>query len=629
MISLKKVTLARGVKRLLEDASATINPGRKLGLVGANGCGKSTLFALMTGEHHLDAGSLEMPGGLTVARLAQEVDPTEASALNFVLDGDRVLRATEKEIEDAHESGDGHRIAAAHERMTEIDGFSAAPRAHSVLAGLGFAPGDAERPVSAFSGGWRMRLALAQVLLSRAQLLLLDEPTNHLDLDAILWLEAWLSRHDGTLLVISHDREFLDSVVDGVISFEGTTLREYTGNYTAFESARAEYLSNVQSAYRRQQEEIARMRGFIDRFKAKASKAPQAQSRMKALARMEKIAPAHVDSPFDFRFRDIPAAPDPLLALDHASAGYGGNAIISGVRVAIRPGERVGILGRNGAGKSTLVKLLAGTLQPMSGERREGKGLAIGYFAQHQVETLDETATPLEMITRLDRRQREQDLRSFLGGFGFPGDMATTPCGPFSGGERARLALALIVWQRPNLLLLDEPTNHLDLETREALTTALQDFEGAIVLVSHDRHLLRTTADELWLVAGGVVTDYDGDLEDYRKLSLERDRSARGPAGASRRDERREQAKAREAQGARRKELDKRLRALERDMARRNEERKAIETELADAEFYARTPPEQLQKRIRAAAEAASKVEQLESEWLEIQGELEALSAGA
>ena len=476
MITLRKLTLRRAAKQLLDAADLAISPGERVGVIGPNGCGKSSLFALFQGELHPDSGDVELPPGWTIAHVAQETTALDRAAIEFVIDGDERLRSAERKVAAAEHAGDGERIAAAHEAYAHLDGYSARARASALLHGLGFATADLERSVAEFSGGWRMRLNLAQALMCPSDLLLLDEPTNHLDLDAIVWLESWLAGYRGTLLLVSHDREFLDATISTVVSFESRRLRRYSGNYSAFEAQRAARLANEQALHARQQREIARLEAFIDRFRAKATKARQAQSRLKALARMEVIAPAHVDSPFDFRFREFPGSPDPVLVLDDAGCGYDGRAVLSGVTLTLRAGARLGLLGRNGAGKTTLVKLAAGRLAPLAGERLEGKGLRIGYFAQHTLEVLRPDETPLQHLQRIDPQAREQSLRDFLGGFDFSGDMALSPVAGFSGGERARLALALVVWQRPNLLLLDEPTNHLDLEMREALTLALHDY---------------------------------------------------------------------------------------------------------------------------------------------------------
>ncbi len=515
MIQLRNLTLARGGEPLIEGAGLQIHPGWKVGLTGANGCGKSSFFALMRGELHAEAGDLEMPAAWAIAHVSQETPALPDAALEFTLDGDDELRGVERRLTLAEAAHDGEQIALLHGRLQEIGGYAAKARAAELLHGLGFTDADFARPVADFSGGWRVRLNLARALMARSDLLLLDEPTNHLDLDAVLWLEGWLKSYPGTLIMISHDRDFLDAVVGNILHIEGRCMSLYTGNYSACERARAARLAGQQAMFAKQQREIAHLHAYIDRFRAQATKARQAQSRLKALARMEEIAPAHVDTPFSFRFAEPAGISDPLLQLDQAAAGYGGTPVLERLALTLRPGGRVGLLGRNGAGKSTLVKLLAGELRPMSGERREGRNLVVGYFAQHQVEQLRPDESPLQHLMRAEPASREQELRDYLGGFDFRGDVVMAPRGRFSGGEKARLVLALLIRTRPNLLLLDEPTNHLDLEMREALTLALQETDAAVVVVSHDRHLLRTTCDELWLVADGQATPFDGDLDDY------------------------------------------------------------------------------------------------------------------
>lgn len=625
MITLRQLTLARGGKLLLEGIDLTLHAGQKIGVVGPNGCGKSSLFALLLGELHQEAGDLELPGRLTIAHVAQDVPAGGQAAIEYVIDGDAPLRALERELAHAHEQDDGERLAALYEAFEHASGYAARSRAASLMHGLGFAAGELAQAVDAFSGGWRMRLKLARALMCRSDLLLLDEPTNHLDLDAVIWLEQWLRDYPGTLLAISHDRDFLDGTVGHILTLEQCRLKLYTGNYSAFEEQRAMQLAQQQAAFQKQQREIAHLHSYVERFRAKATKARQAQSRLKALARMEIISPAHVDTPFDFRLREPLAGPDPLLTLEDAAAGYDARTVLADIKLSLAAGARIGLLGRNGAGKSTLIKLLAGQLAPLEGSRHEGKGLAIGYFAQHQIEVLRPDESPLRHLARLDPRTREQELRDFLGGFDFRGDMALTPVAPFSGGEKARLALALLVWQRPNLLLLDEPTNHLDLEMRHALTLALQEYEGAIVLVSHDRHLLRTTADSLWLVANGGVQPFDGDLDDYRDWLRQREAGAAAaePAGATRKQQKRDEAEARNQRYAQKRPLAQRLAKLERRIAELERERKPLGLWLADPDSYA--DKEKLQPALLREAALRLELERAEEEWLALQAELEQL----
>jgi ATP-binding cassette subfamily F protein 3 len=633
MILLRGLQLRRGVKVLFEQASLTLNRGQKIGVTGANGCGKSSLFALLLGELHQDAGEFEIQPGLVLAHVAQETPSTAAPAIEYVLDGDAELRQFEAALQAAEAAHDGTRIAEVHEDLQRVGGYSARARAAQLMHGLGFEDAEIERPVSEFSGGWRVRLNLARALMCRSDVLLLDEPTNHLDLDAIVWLEQWLASYPGTLLMISHDRDFLDAVADTILHIENQRLRLYAGNYSAFETQRAAQLAQQQATFLKQQREIAHLQSYIDRFKAKATKARQAQSRMKALARMEKIAAAHVDTPFEFAFRQPLAQPDPVLSLDDVDAGYGDATVVGGIRMQLRPGARLGLLGRNGAGKSTLMKLLAGALPPLRGERVEGRGLQIGYFAQHQLEQLRPEHSALWHMTRLSPRTREQELRDFLGGFNFHGDQATEPVGPMSGGEKSRLALALIVWQRPNLLLLDEPTNHLDLEMRHALTLGLQDYEGVLVLVSHDRSLLRATADELWLVEDGRVAPFDGDLDDYaRRLrggapaQAAPAAPAAGAPAASRKEQKRAEAEERNRRFAQRKPVEAGIKAAEREMQRLGIERERLEKQLAAPDIYADGRREDLKRCLREQSDVTAKLQKAEEQWLKLSAELEALA---
>lgn len=635
MILLRNLCFGRNGRVLVEEASLQLHPGWKIGLIGANGSGKSSFLALLRNELHAEGGDLEIPRSWVVAHVAQDTPALPDAALEFTLDGDVELRTIERELAALEASSDadhdGHRVGELYGRLGEIDGYSARARAAELLHGLGFSDADFARPVADFSGGWRVRLNLARALMCRSDLLLLDEPTNHLDLDAVLWLEAWLKSYSGTLLMISHDRDFLDAVADHTLSLDQQRLKLYSGGYSDFERQRSAHLALQQSMYEKQQRERAHLHSYIERFRAKATKARQAQSRIKALARMEEVAAAHVDTPFTFRFRDAGLAPDPLLVVDQANAGYGERTILRNILLTLRPGQRLALLGRNGAGKSTLVKLLAGELAPQSGTRVEGKGLKIGYFAQHQLEQLRPDESPLQHMIRLDPRVREQDLRTYLGSFDFRDDMATALCGRFSGGEKSRLALALLIWQKPNLLLLDEPTNHLDLEMREALNIALQEYEGCVVLVSHDRHLLRSTADELWLVADGRAQAFDGDLDDYAKW-LEVQRTAEiKKANAGVKAEAAELAKAVEstarqtpspAQQAQQRELQKESTKLEKQLAAWQSELALLETRLADPALY--TQPDQslsqtLQKR---RTELTQGIAQTEERWLEILDQL-------
>jgi ATP-binding cassette subfamily F protein 3 len=631
MITLRKLRLRRGAKMLLEGADLGIPPGGHVGVVGPNGCGKSSLFALFTGALHPDSGDLEVPPSWVVAHVAQESPATDQPAIEYVIDGDAELRAVEADLAVAEAANDGERLAHLHDQYGAIDGYASRARAAALLAGLGFEADEMARPVRDFSGGWRMRLNLARALMCRSDLLLLDEPTNHLDLDAIVWLESWLAAYRGTLLLVSHDREFLDATVGAILSFEQMRLRLTPGNYSAYEGQRAERLAREQALHARQQREIERLERFVTRFRAKATKARQAQSRIKALERMERIAPAHVDSPFTFHFRDFPGSPDPVLVLDDAAVGYGGPPVLEEIRLSIPAGARVGLLGRNGAGKSTLIKLLAGRLAPLRGQRREGRNLRVGYFAQHQLEELRADESPLQHLGRVDPDTRELELRSYLGSFDFSGDMALAPVGRFSGGERARLALALVIWQRPNLLLLDEPTNHLDLEMREALTIALQEYEGAMVLVSHDRHLLRTATDSLMLVAGGRVQAFDGDLDDYRDWLSARGAPAKTAAAAAdeRRIQKRAEAEARQQLAQKKKPIVNRIERLEHEMAELSAMKSRLEGELASEAFYKGADQEVVAETLREQARVSNQLEKVESEWLALHADLEALGKDA
>ena len=623
MLRFENLSLRRGPLLLFEQVSLGLHAGWRIGISGRNGAGKSSLLALIAGELGPDSGHFERPRDWTLAFVRQEVPALEASALDYVLDGDSELRRIEQALVDAETAHDGTRIATLHERLHAIDGYSARARAGALLHGLGFSSEDETRPVREFSGGWRMRLNLAQALMCRSDMLLLDEPTNHLDLDAVLWLEQWLKRYPGTLLLISHDREFLDAVVTHVLSIADQRIELFAGDLTGFERKRSERLMQQQAQFEKQQRERAHLMYFVDRFRAKASKARQAQSRIKALERMVDIAPIRAASPIRFEFREPAALPVPLLRLDEVAAGYGKRHVLDGVKLSLSPGDRIALLGANGAGKSTLIKLLAGTTPPLAGERIAARDLAVGYFAQHQLEQLDASASPVDHLKRLDARLGEQAARDFLGGFGFDGDRALSPVAPFSGGEKARLCLALTIYARPNLLLLDEPTNHLDLDMREALTEALNDFSGALVLVSHDRALIRTCCDTLLQVGGGRVDDYAGDLDDYaRNVQRQAVAEASPPAAATpanRREGRRERA----GQRARTAPLRQQVQKLEQRMSELAERRREAEAALADPKLYDGDQAARLGELTQKAGALASALAQLEEQWLQAHDELE------
>ncbi len=625
MIDLRQIELRRGAKALLDHADLRINPGDKLALVGANGSGKSSLFALLLGQLHLDGGELSIPADWRVVHMAQEVSASDRSALDYVLDGHVRFRQLEAQLAQAM---DDHEHARLHAQLDDLRAWELPSIAERLLQGLGFEPSEHGRAVHDFSGGWRIRLNLARALMCPSDLLLLDEPTNHLDLDATLWLEQWLQRYEGTLLLVSHDRDFIDSTCDGVIHLEHQKLFRYSGNYSAFERQRGERLAQQQQAYEKQQLEIAHMQKFVARFKAKATKARQAQSRVKALERMERIAPAHVDSPFRFEFPRPGRMSDPLLAIDEGVLGYG-EPVLRQVSVNIHPGSRIALLGANGQGKSTLVKTMAGEVPLLAGERIEGEHLHIGYFSQHQLESLDLRASPITQLQRKRPRATEQEIRNFLGGFNFRGSQAEEGIAHFSGGEKARLALALVVWQKPNLLLLDEPTNHLDLDMCHALTVALQGYEGAMVLISHDRHLIRNTADYLYLVNDGAVGEFDGDLDDYREFLLGRGGKAgqgSGKPAGSGPVNRKQQRQAAAAERARRTDLNKQVRRLERKMDESATAIRELGEQLGDSSLYEEANKAQLKDLLSRQAELRRQAEALETEWLQVQEELEVLS---
>jgi ATP-binding cassette subfamily F protein 3 len=630
MLNFSDLSLRRGARLLFEQVTFTIHSGQMVGLTGANGCGKSSLFALLRGELQADGGDVSLPPNLVIAHVAQETPAVEASAIDYVMDGDTELRRLQQQLAVAEQSDNGQQQAELHAQLDTIGGYTARSRAARLMHGLGFRTEQEEQPVSAFSGGWRMRLNLAQALMCRSDLLLLDEPTNHLDLDAVIWLQEWLKQYSGTLMLISHDRDFLDEITDHIAHVEQQGITLYTGNYSDFERMRAERLANQQSAYEKQQREIRHVQSFVDRFRAKATKARQAQSRLKALERMERIAPAHIDSPFHFGFRKPEKLPTPLLGLDQVAAGYAGKPIIEAVNLTLQPGDRVGLLGHNGAGKSTLIKLIAGELTPLNGEMTPAQDLRIGYFAQHQLEQLDPQATPIQHLQRLDPKASEQSLRDYIGGFGFNNDMALSPVAPFSGGEKARLVLALLVYQRPNLLLLDEPTNHLDLEMRHALSLALQEYEGALVVVSHDRHLLRSVTDTLLLVDSGRVSEFDGDLEDYRRWLGEQQReetandSTAGENSAVARKERRRQ----EAELRRQLQpLRKALQTEEKKLDTLQEKKSRLEQQLADPELYADSQKDALKTLLQEKGLLDQALAETEERWLSLSEELEQASA--
>jgi ATP-binding cassette, subfamily F, member 3 len=634
MIQLQNISLQRGVKFLLEAADLTIYPGQKIGLIGANGTGKSTLFQMLLGKLQSDTGSLDIPRQWRMAHMAQEVGHTSRSALDYVLDGDHELRRLEREI--AAAGSDGELLARLYGDMENIFAYSAPARAQQLLSGLGFNPGDDARPVSDFSGGWRIRLNLAQALMCPSDLLLLDEPTNHLDLDATLWLEEWLKRYEGTLIIISHDRDFLDNIVDRIVNIEKQKLDNYSGNYSAFERQRAEKLAQQQASFEKQQERIAHVENYIRRFRAQATKARQAQSRIKELERMEKIAPAHIDSPFTFTFKCSDKMSVPLVHIARADIGYqtdtGSKTILQKVELSIRAETRIGLLGPNGAGKSSLVKTLAGSLPLILGERTNGEHFKLGYFAQHQLEALDINASAALHIQRLAPLAREQEIRDFLGSFDFHGDRAFEPITYFSGGEKARLALALIAWEKPNVLLLDEPTNHLDLEMRHALTMALQEFEGAVIIVSHDRHLLRNTVNEFLLVANGSVSEFDGDLDDYYKWLLQQrqqnaaEEKAATPEAGEIKVDKKAQRQQSAAQRQQLKPLTNKLKNLESQMEKLQTRMAAIESQLADTAIYEEAKKAKLKDLLAEQSKLQAQLDEIEETWLLVSEEIEAAS---
>ncbi len=625
MLNFKNIAIRRGARQLFSGASFTLHKGNKVGFTGANGTGKSSLFALIRNELHADEGAFTLPPNLEIAHVAQETPAVACPAIDYVMDGDRELRRLQQRLHVAEAAHDGLQQAELHAKLDNIGGYAAKSRAARLLDGLGFKPGQENHPVNAFSGGWRMRLNLAQALMCRSDILLLDEPTNHLDLDAVIWLQDWLCKYDGTLLLISHDRDFLDQITDRIVHIEQNKAELYTGNYSAFETLRAEKLAQQQAAYQKQQREIAHFESFITRFKAKATKARQAQSRIKALERMELIALAHVDSPFDFSFPNPGRMPNPLLKLDNFDIAYGQTTVLQGINLSISPGDRIGLLGANGAGKSSLIKVLAGSMKPNTGTRLEADALRIGYFAQHQLEQLRLDESPLWHLQKLDPKATEKALRNFLGGFDFKGDKVTEIVKPFSGGEKARLVLALLVYQNPNLLLLDEPTNHLDLEMRHALSVALQDYEGAIVLVSHDRHLLRTVTDQFLLVADGKAQAFDGDLEDYRIWLAERkkDYEKQGnelTSSLSKKDQRKQEAERRQKH----KPLFDALKKAEQAVEKYHIEQRRLEAELSSPDIYSDAKKAALKSLLAQKADIDKALDAAEADWLAAEERLEA-----
>jgi ATP-binding cassette subfamily F protein 3 len=660
MIRFLNVSLMRGTKPLLEGADLTLNPGDKIGLIGANGAGKSSLFAMLRGELHPDQGEIDFPAKWRMAYVAQETPALDRAALDYAIDGDAHLRQLQAELERLeaapHTQENGIAMGHVHSALADADAYTVQSRAEQLLLGLGFSLEQMQQPVASFSGGWRMRLNLAQALMCPSDLLLLDEPTNHLDLDAIIWLEDWLKRYPGTLVIISHDRDFLDEIVGVVVHIDEKKLKRYSGNYSAFERQRAAQIVLAQAAFAKQQRTRAHLESFINRFKAQATKARQAQSRMKALAKMEELAPLRAAAEFSFEFREPLSAPNPLLVMEDVDAGYrildghgdrvGEKAVVKRINFSLQIGQRIGLLGVNGAGKSTFIKTIANELAPLNGTATLGKGLSIGYFAQHQVEMLRHDESPLWHLAKIAPTVREQELRNFLGGFNFPGEMVTSKIAPFSGGEKARLALALIVWQRPNLLLLDEPTNHLDLETREALTMALAQFEGTLVLVSHDRHLLRATTDQFLIVADGRLQPFDGDLDDYKEwlfktklgkgvdapvpaakdTKADSAAAALAPAG-DRREQKRLEAGERQRLAALKKPIENRVKRLEEQMAKLNAKKAGIDARLLEPSIYDAANKEELKNLVADQAFCSRDLEQLEAEWMELQEQLEGFAA--
>lgn len=651
MIRFSHLSLMRGTKILFDQASAVLNPKEKVGLVGANGAGKSTLFALIQGELSPDGGDVDFPASWRISHVAQETPALNRSALDYAIDGDTHLRQLEAELASlenhANDTQNGLKIAELHTALADAGAYTVQSRAEQLLTGLGFSMKDMQRSVAEFSGGWRMRLNLAQALMCPSDLLLLDEPTNHLDLDAIIWLEDWLKRYEGTLIIISHDRDFLDSAVNVILHIDDAQLKRYTGNYSSFERQRAEQMTLMQATIEKQEKHRAHLEAYVNRFRYKASKAKQAQSRLKMLEKMKELTPLRAAAEFSFEFFEPESSPNPLLVMENVTVGYTdkdelGNItathpIVSTSRFALQTGERIGILGVNGAGKSTFIRTIAGELPPLNGVFTTGKGLKIGYFAQHQVETLRNDESPLWHLSKLAPDTREQDLRNFLGSFNFHGEMATHPVAPFSGGEKARLALALIVWQRPNLLLLDEPTNHLDLSMREALTDALAQYEGTLILVSHDRHLLRATTDRFYIVADHQLKPFDGDLEDYRNWLFEthlkqnktetfsnKQQTISHPT-IDRKEQKRLEAQERQRLSTLKKPLEKRIAQLEKEMEQLNKTLSSIDAQMGDTSLYDAVNKDKLKSMLNQQMEYKKRLAVIEEEWMEKQEALEAV----
>lgn len=631
MIEIKNLSLQRGSKQLLQHASLTIYPGQRVGLIGKNGTGKSSLFALLEGKISHDSGDLRLPKHWQLATVKQETPALDIPALDYVLQGDTELQQLQQLLQQAEASNDGLKQAEYHARLDEIGAYSAPARAAKLLNGLGFSQQEQQQPVKSFSGGWRMRLNLAQALMCRTDLLLLDEPTNHLDLETVLWLEQHLAGLNTTQIIISHDRDFLNATTTQTVELAQQQLTLYGGNYDFYQQERAQRLAQQQTAYIKQQAHIQHLQSFIDRFKAKATKAVQAQSRIKALARLERIAPAHLDSEFSFEFAQPDHLPNPLLKLENINLGYGDRTVLHNIDLSVESGARYGLLGVNGSGKSTLIKAISGSLQPLSGQIVRAEKLKIGYFAQHQLETLRADQSPIWHIQQLSPDVREQEIRNFLGSFAFIGDMAMQPIAPFSGGEKARLALAMIVWQKPNLLLLDEPTNHLDLDMRHALTLALQSFQGALIVVSHDRSLLESTTDALIYLNQGELRHFDGDLSNYRQWRLTQEQtSIDQPQNSSdsikRKEQKRIEAQQRQERAKLTKPLMKNIEKAERDMETWLQQQQEGEAFLASEEAYLDENRTKLQQTITQLAELKVKLTQTEEKWLEWQQQLEDIS---